>query len=237
MRVSPFARILFFIEAIMKRSYPTKKAENRLYTHELSKKTAIHEAGHAAAIHLGNKHKRLPPVFFQIYVTEPSSEELAQGCYNIANNHFGEIKGGRLIHTLPSPVSESIPHLSVADDPAFRRAFEADIINFLVGPLAEAKYIALSDDEPINPRLVNLESLHYYGGSSDLKIVQEYLDCLLTDQAQKEKKVLELFLSAYDFINDPSHWNAITALADYIVAAGKKIIDCEEAIAVLDGQR
>ena len=32
---------------------------------ELSRKTAIHEAGHAAAIYLGNKQKQLPPVFFR----------------------------------------------------------------------------------------------------------------------------------------------------------------------------
>jgi hypothetical protein len=220
----------------MKRSYPAKKADNRLYPQELSKKTAIHEAGHAAAIHLGNKAKQLPPVFFQIFVKEHNNEQLAPGCYVTANKYFGEIKGGRLIHTLPTPVREANHHFSAIEDPSYQSAFEADIINFLVGPLAEAKYIALSDDEPINPRLVNLDSLHYYGGSSDLKIVQEYLDCLMTDQAQKEKKILELFLAAYDFINIPSNWRAITALADYIVDTGKMIIDCEEAIAILDGQ-
>jgi len=32
---------------------------------ELSRKTAIHEAGHAAAIYLGNKQKQLPPIFFR----------------------------------------------------------------------------------------------------------------------------------------------------------------------------
>jgi len=31
---------------------------------ELSRRTAIHEAGHAVAIYFGNKQKQLPPVFF-----------------------------------------------------------------------------------------------------------------------------------------------------------------------------
>jgi hypothetical protein len=45
---------------------------------------------------------------------------------------------------------------------------------------------------------------------------------------------LELFLAAYQFIDNRSNWRAITVLADYIVNAGKQIINCEEAIAVLE---
>ncbi|NOT10613.1 MAG: hypothetical protein HOP23_02050 [Methylococcaceae bacterium] len=221
----------------MNRSYPAKKAYNRSHPQELSKKTAIHEAGHAAAIYLGNKQKQLPPVFFQIIIKEPDNECPVQGRYGASHHHFAEVEGGRLIHTLPSSIEYVFLESSADERSAYLRAVEADIINLLVGPLAEAKYVALSDDEPINPRLVNLDSLHHYGGSSDLKTVREYLDCLLDDQAQKEKKVFELFLAAYDFINDPSNWNAITVLADYIVETGKRIIDCEEAIGILDAKK
>jgi len=205
---------------------------------ELSRKTAIHEAGHAAAIYLGNKQKHLPPVFFQIFIKELNSDFQSTGClcesYDSCNNCITKIEGGRLIHTLPSSVDEAISDFSSAQKQAYQRAFEADIINLLVGPLAEANYIAMRDDEPINPRLVNLNALHHYGGSSDLETINEYLDCLIANRAQREKKLSELFLAAFNFINDRSNWRAILALSDYILADCKNIIECEEIIAVLD---
>ena len=205
---------------------------------ELSRKTAIHEAGHAAAIYLGNKQKHLPPVFFQIFIKELNSDFQSTGClcesYDSCNNCITKIEGGRLIHTLPSSVDEAISDFSSAQKQAYQRAFEADIINLLVGPLAEANYIAMRDDEPINPRLVNLNALHHYGGASDLETISEYLDCLSANSALREKKLSELFLAAFKFINDRSNWHAIMALADYILADSKNIIGCEEIIAVLD---
>ncbi|MGR9085831.1 MAG: hypothetical protein ACU841_02010 [Gammaproteobacteria bacterium] len=221
----------------MKRSYPINKTNYRLHHPEFNKKTAIHEAGHAAAIHLGNRQKELPPVFFQIYIKELNHERPARGCIYAANRHFAEVKGGRLIQILPHSMPDAISYLADEAIPGYSLAFEADIINLLVGPLAEAKYVALSDDEPISPRLVNLDSLHNYGGSSDLEIAREYLDCMSIDPNLKERKFFELFLAAYDFINEPSNWKAINALADYIVNTGKKIIDCEEAIAILDSSK
>ena len=205
---------------------------------ELSRKTAIHEAGHAAAIYLGNKQKQLPPVFFQIFIKELNSDFQSTRClcnsYDNCNNCITKIEGGRLIHTLPSTVDEAISDFSTTQKQAYQRAFEADIINLLVGPLAEANYVAMRDDEPINPRLVNLNALHHYGGSSDLEAINEYLDCLIANRAQREKKLSELFLAAFNFINDRSNWHAIMALADYILANCKNIIECEEIIAVLD---
>ena len=92
----------------------------------------------------------------------------------------------------------------------------------------------MRDDEPINPHLVNLNALHYYGGSSDLETINDYLDCFIANRAQREKKLVELFFAAFNFINDRSNWHAIMALADYILADSKNIIECEEIIAVLD---
>ena len=205
---------------------------------ELSRKTAVHEAGHAAAIYLGNKQKQLPPVFFQIFIKELNSDFQSGGClcksYDSCNNCITKIEGGRLIHTLPYSVDEAISDFSSTQKQAYQRAFDADIINLLVGPLAEANYVAMRDDEPINPRLVNLNALHHYGGSSDLETIYEYLDCLSGNRAQQEKKLSELFLDAFNFINDRSNWHAIMALADYILVDCKNIIECEEIIAVLD---
>jgi len=205
---------------------------------ELSRKTAIHEAGHAAAIYLGNKEKQLPPVFFQLIIKEMNSDFQSAGClcksYDSCNNCITKIEGGRLIHTLPSSVDEATSDFSSTQKQAYQRAFEADIINLMVGPLAEANYVALRDDEPINPRLVNLNALHFYGGASDLETINEYLECFIADKEQRKKKLSELYLAAFNFINDNSNWRAIMALADYILADRKNILECEEIIAVLD---
>lgn len=193
---------------------------------ELSRKTAIHEAGHAAAIHFGNKQKQLPPVFFRIII--------GNCLYNSCDNCATKVDGGRLIHTLPSSIEEAVHSFSAIQKHAYQQAFEADIINLLVGSLAEANYIAERDNELINPRLVPLNALHNYGGSSDLEIVDEYLDCFIADKQQQEKIVTELFWSAFDFIKEWSHWYAITALADYILSNNKNIINYEEVVTVLD---
>jgi len=193
---------------------------------ELSKKTAIHEAGHAAAIYFGNKDKQLPPIFFQIIIGECS-------CKNY-DNCTTKLEGGRLIHTLPYSIEETLCNFSAVQKQAYQQAFEADIINLLVGSLAEANYIAQRDNELISPRLVPMHALHNYGGSSDLETINEYLDCFIVDKKEQEKKMSKLFRAAFDFVNNWSHWCAITALADYILANDKKIISYEEVIAVLD---
>lgn len=141
-----------------------------------------------------------------------------------------------MIHTLPSSIDMATSDFSSAQKQAYERAFEADIVNILVGPLAEAKYVAQRDDELINPRLVNLNAPHFYGGSSDLEIANEYLACFIADKELQEKKISELFLTAFSFINNSSNWFAITALADYILTQSKNIIECEEVIAVIDAR-
>ena len=205
---------------------------------ELSRKTAIHEAGHAASIYLGNKQKQLPPVFFQMFIKDLKSDALSDSCFcksfERCTNCITKIEGGRVIHTLPSSVDAAVSDFSSTQQQAYLNAFDADIINFLAGPLAEANYVALRDNEPINPRLVDLNALHYYGGASDLETINDYLACLAVDTLQREKKLSELFLAAFNFIHDRANWHAITALADYMLANGKNIIECEEIMSVLD---
>ncbi len=207
----------------------------------LKKQTAIHEAGHAAAIYLGNNQKHLPPVFFQIIIkdimADPSPcSSRASNSISPAMTCFAKVEGGRLIHTLPSSLAAATQCFSPEERKAYQRAFEADIVNFLAGPLAEAKYVALCDDEIFNPRLVNLDALHFYGGAADVALAMEYLDCLTPDAQEKESLIAELFTATHHFINQRSHWHAITALADYILSSGKKVIPCEEIIRVLDAQ-
>ena len=77
---------------------------------------------------------------------------------------------------------------------------------------------------------MNLDALHYYGGASDLEIIYGYLGCFIAEVAERERKISDLFLQAFSFINDRSNWLAITVLAAYILTGRKKIIDCEEVM-------
>ena len=113
-------------------------------------------------------------------------------------------------------------------------AFEADIINLLIGPLAEAKHIAESDDEIFNQQLVNLKALKNYGGSSDLALAKEYLQSFSACKQQQEEKLDELFAQAYDFVNDQENWAAITRLVNYIIENNKNIVSCEEVVSLLE---
>jgi len=193
-------------------------------------KTAIHEAGHAAAIYLGNRYKQLPPVFFQIWMTGLANHQK----YSASKNYFAKVEGGRLIHTLPSSVEEATYNFTVEQKQAYQLAFEADIINLLVGPLAEANYVALNDDEIFNTQVVNLSALHYYGGTADLQLVAEYLYCLTDLESVREQKLNELFAAAFRFINDGKNWRAIISLANAILANKNDVMDYEEISLVLD---
>ena len=113
-------------------------------------------------------------------------------------------------------------------------AFEADIINLLVGPLAEAKHVYNRDDELFNHQLVNLKSLKNYGGGSDLALAREYLESFSASKQQQDEKLDELFAVACDFVSDYSNWKAITKLANYILESNKNIISCEEVVSVLE---
>ena len=219
----------------MKRNYqltPTCPINDQ----ELIRQTAFHEAGHAAAIYLYNKQKQLPPVFFQITIKAwdyPKNSPLDKG--SLAHEHFvGVVEGGCLIQSLPVALIESASYFSASEQDAYRTAFEADMINLLIGPLAEAKHVALRDNEPFNAHLVNINALLYYGGRSDLEKIDDYLDAFIATKSQHEQKLSELFNKAFQFISSPVHWKAIEGLADYILHNTGNTISCEEAITALD---
>ncbi len=215
----------------MNRSYLTQATFNQRSFKELGRKTAIHEAGHAAAIYLGNKQKQLPPVFFQIFI---AGKEPGPQTAKIRRPWIASIQGGRLIHTLPSSIEEATDNFTATQKQAYIQAFEADMVNLLVGPLAEANYVALRDDEIINASLVNLTALHNYGGTADLQVIQDYLDCWSAIETLRAQKIAELFAQAFEFINQRANWRAINALANTLLANNKQIFDCEEIMAVLD---
>ncbi len=207
------------------------------------RRAAFHEAGHAAGLYLNTKSRRLPPVSFKIIFKE-------MGCCSavtddilpqtIHDDCIAQVEGGRLIEFLPQSVDNLVRELTehnkavaqLVDD--YMAAFEVDIINLLIGPLAEAKYIADTDDELFNHQLVNLKALKNYGGISNLALVNEYLQSFFADIRQDEK-LAELFAEAFDFINNDMHWAAITKLAEHILDSScKSVIYSDEIISLLD---
>ncbi len=192
---------------------------------ELGLRTAFHEAGHATAIHIGNKHKRLPPVFFEILVKKPKTR----------NDHFfAKVVDGNLIQNLPIAVIEGFCIMSGSEQHSSQRAYEADVINLLVGPLAEAKYVSIRDDEVFNENIIDTKALHNYGGFSDLERINDYLDSFIACKALREEKLQELLTQAFEFIDNRYNWYCIFNLAHYILNSRQEIISCDEAISLLD---
>ena len=219
----------------MKRNNPID-AISSILDQDLIKQIVFHEAGQAAAIYLCNKQKQLPPVYFQITIKK-TDHSLGNSFTSrtVTRDHFvAMVEGGCLIHSLPITLLESANYFSVDEQDSFRTAFEADMINLLVGPLAEAKHVALRDNECFNKNWINVNAVHNYGGTSDLEKVYDYLESIIANKSLQEEKIAELFNKAFQFIDSPAHWQAIERLAGYILDNTKTTISCEEAIAVLD---
>lgn len=220
----------------MKRNYqfePNKHLTNQ----DFIKQIAYHEAGHAAAIYLCNKQKKLPPVHFQIMINK--ADDTLENPFEtraMLTEHFvAAVEGGRLIHNLPITLIESANYFSADEQDTYQTAFEADMINLLAGPLAEAKYVSIRDNESFGRHLINAQALHFYGGSSDLERVYEYLENFIPCKEKHAEKIDDLFKKAFEFINTASYWRAIENLATYIIQPNRKnTISCEEAILVLD---
>ena len=213
---------------------------NRLQQYKQS--IAFHEAGHAAAIYLNNKTKNLPPVFFQIVFKEISgNKDYDAAAYRATHDDsIARVEGGRLIQSLPYSADGLVHKLIDHNDAMaplvkdYITAFEADIINLLIGPLAEAKQAYSRDNELFNHKMVDLRSLKNYGGSSDLALAYDYLESFSANKEQQDEKLDELFAEACHFVSDYSNWKAISKLANYILDSNKNIISCEEVVSVLE---
>lgn len=204
----------------------------------ISRRAAYHQAGHVAAVYLGNKQKQLPAVHFQIIIKPQEWDGQQSDRFTRKHGKYtAKVEGGRLIQSLPMSFSEATQYFSWPEQEECLCAFEADVINLLAGSLAEAKYVASRDNEVFNPNLVYLGALKFYGGNSDLEVITEYLECFMLHEAERDRKLAELFLAAYNFVNKRSNWRAISALADFIRDEPKDIIQCEEVISLLESSR
>ncbi len=199
-------------------------------------RNAYHQAGHAAAIYLGNQQKLMPEVHFQIVIKPqvPNKQRIDRFA-GIYSKYTAQVEGGRLIQDLALPFADATQTLSWFQQAEYRCAFEADVMNLLSGPLAEAKYLALRDGEPFNSNLIHLDALHFYGGSSDIELVHKYAECFIPSKPDRGQKLAELFLLAFHFVNDRSNWQKITNLADFVRDQPIGVIPCEELISLLGG--
>ena len=206
---------------------------------EYKRRVAFHEAGYAAGIYLNNKARCPPTIPFKIIFKEMSCMAEDVIAYQTTkDNYIAQLEGGRLIEMLPHSLDSLVCKLTEHTDAMlqlvedYRIAFESDIINLLIGPLAEAKHIADNDNELFKLQLINAKALKYYGDNSGLTLLNEYLQCFFADK-QKDKKMDELFIEAFDFVNNDANWLAITKLADYILGSNN-IICYEEIVLMLD---
>jgi len=196
------------------------------HSHEIAHQTAFHEAGHVVSIYLGNKEKQLPPVFFQIKLTRESNQ---------SDILKAQVIDGQLIQGLPVVVLDNLADLSDSEKHSYQCAYEADVINLLAGPLAEARYISIRDDEVLNMNLLTTHSLEqYYGGQSDIQKAYAYLEYFIADPRRREITMLELFVQAWQFIQEQKNWTCILNLAHYILDSDKDCITSEDAIKIID---
>jgi hypothetical protein len=134
-------------------------------------RNACHQAGHAAALVLGNRQKQLSDCHFQVAIkTLDSDSSITPHEVRLSGPDMAVFEGGQLFERLPlSLADDSLPEgsipLSKSRQGPYRRGLEADVINLLAGPLTEAKYVALRDDEVFNANIIHLELLKFYGGN------------------------------------------------------------------------
>lgn len=210
------------------------------YTPEIRRRcVAFHEAGHAAAIYSINRMRKIPPPLFRLRFNVIDADIPATGFRTAYENYIACIEGGRLLHTLPPTLAnpQALPAVCGQDwihtGEDLLNAFEADVINLLAGSLAEAKFVAEIDDEIFTYRLVDPPALENYGGSFDLALIDDYLQCYSSDQQARDQKLNQLHRVAFDFINDYHNWRAISKLAKFILASSQDTIYSDEVAAIL----
>jgi len=200
---------------------------------ELITQAAFHEAGHAAAIYLRNRYYNLPKISFRISLPSVKQPKLHDNQLMLLGNMecHAKLEGGLLAENQALSVR---PHESSQAILVYQQACEADVVNLLAGPLAEAKHVAQRDGEYINQHLVNYDALKNYGGKSDQEKIEKYLDDFSLPPIRKAEKLVELHSASFDFINQAHHWRAISDLANYMLGSKKEIITCEEAVVILE---
>jgi len=192
---------------------------------ELNRLTAFHIAGYVAAMYLENQRKNLPLVYFQILIGKQESKTRLL---------LAKVSGGRLVADLGTITPEKVSkHWDSLVKDSHQAVYEADIINFLAGSLAEAKYVATRDNEGFNLDLMSPEAIRHYGGEADMQEVMRYLDFFVPNPNHRAAKLKALFTEAFRFVEQESNWKSISTLAQYILDNSQGNISCEQVMAVL----
>lgn len=186
-------------------------------------------AARAAAIYFGNKQKKLPPVYFNIVFNKLADVNIEIPC----SNYFIGMEGGQLIHNVLLFSKENTRFFSGVQRLTYDLALEADIVNLLVGPMARCKYVSIRDRTPLNQASFSRDSANLYGSAREIDQINDYLNCFSGNKAANLKAINDLFRKAWDFINQPAYWFAISELANYILGNDKDILECDEIINVL----
>jgi len=103
-----------------------------------------------------------------------------------------------------------------------------DIINILAGPLAEAKYEFLRNNQVFSINAIAPDVLQDYGGNADMQEVWYYLRCVIPSRQEQERKLQELFCEAFRFVQEFENWKQIATLAQYILDGGEEYICYEQ---------
>jgi hypothetical protein len=218
---------------------PRQSLSTRTIEHSsvrIGKRNAYHLAGRVAGILYGNKEGNLPEANFEIRI---GAVETLRGYHNretrIPRKFIARMEGGRLLANLPHSFAFATRLLDYTARLKCQGGLEADVINLLAGSLAEAKHVAQRDNEVFNANLIYLGALKFYGGEQDLQMVDEYMFCLYPDKpAERKKKLAELFLAAYGFVNDAAHWQTISRLAEGIQQCRQDTIRKDDLTAYLE---
>ncbi|MDT8407399.1 MAG: hypothetical protein RQ715_09125 [Methylococcales bacterium] len=205
---------------------------------DLVKRTVFHEAGHAVAIILGNRSKDLPPVFFQIHLGCFAKKTEQATMARSGHKNLATVQGGHLLDNLPVTVLECSGYYSPQEKNAYQAAVEADVFNLLVGPLAEARYIAERDGEVFCHDLLPLTILaRHYGGEIDINQCMAYLDGLIADPGLKTQKLQEIYRQACEFVKNSWNWRIIEHLVKHLLEAQPESIDCEHLLLLIEQYR
>jgi hypothetical protein len=197
-----------------------KIPDKRVYDHlEINRQSAFHQAGHAAAIFFENNRKNLPSIYFQIQLLKLNG---------LTSPFLAKICGGRQIAD-PLMISQE----DSFDVNGCQIAYEADIINYLAGPLSEAKYVSIRDNVSFNVNVFKPYSLYNYLGTADRIEIGLYLESFLPSLKERETKLNQLFVEAFHFIQDVENWKRITALANHILNSAEDYISFDQVSEVL----
>ena len=220
--------------------------KNSLDAHK--KKIAYYESGRAVAMLINNQLKNLPPVFFEITFNNNTQNTPSDTQLDLASDvdYSAKVKGGRLVKNLPESIAMFTSELDLFLEYSMEQkekiieglvmAMECDLVNILVGSLAEAKYTVLCDDEIFNKNIVNINALHNYVGLSDRVLIEEYLTCFSNSKRLQNHILERLFMQAYDFIDNASNWKKIMKLVDHILDEDIKKINYNQVNKLLDSK-